>query len=76
MAEQLTSSVFVEVRRGLVDLAARRREAERARAEVMAGIADLLRVGAARAVPISHMADWAGLTRQTVYDLLADQDQA
>lgn len=64
-----------EVREGLESLARVRREAEQERAEAMAGIADWLRIGQGHGVPIAHMADWAGLTRQTVYDLIRDVDR-
>jgi hypothetical protein len=42
------------------------------RAEATTAMAEWLRVGQAHAVPISHMAEWAGVTRQTVYDMIAD----
>ena len=68
----MTQSVLDEVRDGLQSLAHARREAERERAEAMAGITEWLRMGQFHGVPIASMAAWAGLTRQTVYDLLRD----
>jgi len=71
----MADSTLDEVREGLESLAHLRRAAEVERAEAMAGIADWLRVGQEHGVPIAHMADWAGLTRQTVYTLLSDDDR-
>lgn len=63
-------SMLDEVRDGLEAAAAQRREAEAARAETMAATVEWLRVGREHGVPIAHMAEWAGVTRRTVYDLL------
>lgn len=57
------------LRRELQSLAAQRRHAETARSEAMTRTRDLLRVGRAAGVPIAHLARWADITRQTVYDL-------
>lgn len=60
-----------EIQEALRSWAEQRRLADEARAQAMASAADWVRAGVEHGVPIAHLAEWVGVSRQTIYDILA-----
>lgn len=58
-------------RAGLIAAGAKRAQAETLRAQAMAELAIWVRAGKEQGLPIAEIARLAGLTRQTVYTILA-----